>query len=177
MDSSAIRSSHGAVHICVKRIVAERHVITREKIDNARVLMPNTIGPPISGDKLDFAALRRACLRPEPFAPGEPLFWDDDHISQQMLAVHLDPENDLASRKPDTIERTVQWLLDYLRLQPGDRILDLGCGPGVYCERFSRAGLAVSGIDFSRRSIEFARAQAARDGRAIEYVYSQRHGQ
>ncbi|NTU54630.1 MAG: hypothetical protein HGA79_00090 [Anaerolineales bacterium] len=38
--------------------------------------------------------------KPEPFTPGEPLFWDDPHISKQMLDVHLNPNIEAASRKP-----------------------------------------------------------------------------
>jgi hypothetical protein len=32
----------------------------------------------VNGDKRDLARLQQ---RPEPFTPGEPLFWDDPHIS------------------------------------------------------------------------------------------------
>jgi len=38
--------------------------------------------------------------KPNPFTSGEPLFWDDPHISRQMLAAHLDPDIDAASRCP-----------------------------------------------------------------------------
>ena len=48
--------------------------------------------------------------KPEPFTPGEPLFWDDPHISAQMLKWHLNPENDVASRRPVTIQKSVQAL-------------------------------------------------------------------
>ena len=69
--------------------------------------------------------------RPAPFTPGEPLFWDDPHISAQMLEFHLNPEVEAASRKPETIDRSVQWLIAALGLEPGDTLLDLGCGPGA----------------------------------------------
>ena len=35
--------------------------------------------------------------KPRLFARTPALFWDDPHISQQMLAAHLDPAHDAAS--------------------------------------------------------------------------------
>jgi SAM-dependent methyltransferase len=48
-------------------------------------------------------------------------------------------------------------------------LLDLGCGPGLYAERFCKAGYNVTGIDFSRRSIKYAKVQALLDNTDIEY--------
>ena len=109
--------------------------------------------------------------KPEPFTPGEKLFWDDPHISKGMLATHLDPTIDLASRRPETIDRTVAWIVETLDLGPGDSVLDLGCGPGLYTQRFAQWGLRVSGMDYSRRSIEYAKQQAAEHGLDIHYRY------
>lgn len=100
--------------------------------------------------------------RPVPFTPGEHLFWNDPHISTQMLRVHLDPNIDAASRKPETIDRSVKWMIDTLALRAGDAILDLGCGPGLYASRFARAGLQVTGVDYSHNSIAYA-SQYAKD--------------
>lgn len=109
--------------------------------------------------------------KPAPFTPGEPLFWDDPHISAQMLAIHLDPNTDLASRRPETIDRSVAWMIETLGLKKGDRLLDLGCGPGLYASRFAERGLEVTGIDYSRRSIEYAKHFAADHGLNIRYRY------
>src|SRR5688572_10904091 len=94
--------------------------------------------------------------KPAPFTPGEALFWNDPHISAQMLEVHLNPEVEAASRKPETIDRSVKWLIETLGLNPGESILDLGCGPGLYASRFAQLGLQVTGVDYSHRSIEHA---------------------
>lgn len=109
--------------------------------------------------------------KPEPFTPGETLFWDDPHISSQMLEAHLNPEIEAASRRPETIDRSIRWLMDRLDLQPGDPILDLGCGPGLYASRFARAGLQVTGVDYSRRSIEYATNYARENDLNIRYRY------
>jgi SAM-dependent methyltransferase len=113
--------------------------------------------------------LLRLSERPEPFAPGAPHFWDDPHISASMLAAHLDPTRDTASRRPDVIDGSVRWLVEVLDLHPGDTLLDLGCGPGLYSERFCGVGLHVTGIDASWRSIDYARAHAAELRLAIDY--------
>jgi SAM-dependent methyltransferase len=109
--------------------------------------------------------------KPAPFSPGEALFWNDPHISSQMLAAHLNPDVDAASRRPEIIDRSVKWLIETLGLKTGDFILDLGCGPGLYASRFARAGLQVTGVDYSRRSLEYARNSAAENGLTIEYRY------
>lgn len=107
--------------------------------------------------------------KPEPFSPGEPLFWIHPYISEQVLAVHLDPNTDAASRRPETIDRYVAWLIRTLDLRPGRSVLDLGCGPGLYAARFAQYGLRVTGVDFSQRSIDYA-AQSARE-RALAITY------
>ena len=109
--------------------------------------------------------------KPEPFTPGEPLFWDDPHISTQMLKAHLDPNSDLASRRPETIQKSVDWLIATLGLQAGDAVLDLGCGPGLYTACLAEQGLRVTGVDYSRRSIEYAQEYSRQQNLGIHYRY------
>lgn len=124
-----------------------------------------------SSSGLNLDLLRHLQEKPAPFTPGEPLFWDDPHISKHMLATHLNPNVDLASRRPETIDGSVAWIVEALALGPGDSVLDLGCGPGLYATRFAQRGLRVSGVDYSRRSIEYAQQQAAQQGLDIRYRY------
>lgn len=116
-------------------------------------------------------ALRELQQKPAPFTPGEPLFWTDPYISQQMLLAHLSPHTDAASRRPETIERSVAWLIDALELQPGQSVLDLGCGPGLYALRLAERGLSVTGVDFSQNSIDYAVEQARERNLQIAYRY------
>jgi SAM-dependent methyltransferase len=108
---------------------------------------------------------------PEPFTPGEPLFWDDPHISSQMLEAHLNPDTEAASRRPETIDHIVAGLIETLGLKPGASLLDLGCGPGLYASRFARAGFRVTGVDYSRRSIAYASRYAKENDLEIMYRY------
>jgi SAM-dependent methyltransferase len=109
--------------------------------------------------------------KPAPFTPGETLFWDDPHISIQMLKAHLDPDIDAASRRSEAIDHSVKWLLETLSLKAGETLLDLGCGPGLYASRFSRAGLQVTGVDYSRHSIDYAMKYANENNLNILYRY------
>lgn len=120
---------------------------------------------------LDLNRIARLQQRPAPFTPGEVLFWDDPHISGQMLSAHLNPTNDLASRRPETISRSVDWLLETLDLHPGSMVLDMGCGPGLYAARLAEHGISVTGVDYSRRSIEYAIQYAQQHQLEIQYRY------
>ena len=101
---------------------------------------------------------------PPLYAPGSHPLWTDPHVSAGMLAAHLDPDDDAASRRPATIDATVRWVAD--QLPPGARVLDLGCGPGLYTERLAAAGFDVTGVDFSERSLEYARSR----GSGVRYL-------
>ncbi|MBN1286190.1 MAG: class I SAM-dependent methyltransferase [Anaerolineae bacterium] len=109
-------------------------------------------------DLVQLAAL--AGRRPALFEPAEPQFWTDPYIAQQMLKTHLDPDIDAASRHPAIIDATVAWIIERLGLAAGDALLDLGCGPGLYCKRFAARGLDVTGVDFSENSLRYAREHA-----------------
>ncbi len=54
----------------------------------------------------------------------------------------------------------VDFLVDALGLAPGQRVLDVGCGPGRHAHELARRGIAVHGIDISRRFIDLARQDA-----------------
>ncbi len=124
----------------------------------------------INNNQLNVALLRELSSKPEPFAPGEPLFWNDPHISLQMLESHLDPD-DGASRKRETIERTVNWLHATLPIPADAKVIDLGCGPGLYCTRMHQLGWNVTGMDYSQRSIAYAKQAANEAGQDIKYIY------
>ncbi len=53
-------------------------------------------------------------------------------------------------------------LMDWLSPQPGEQILDLGCGDGVLTEDLVATGVNVIGVDASPRQIEAARRRGLR---------------
>ncbi len=54
----------------------------------------------------------------------------------------------------------VGFLVGALGLQPGHRVLDVGCGPGRHANALGRLGIEVVGVDISERFLEVARAEA-----------------
>lgn len=58
-------------------------------------------------------------------------------------------------------EQEVAFLIDVLGLKPGDRVLDVGCGPGRHANALASAGMTVTGIDISLRFVEIANERAA----------------
>ena len=57
-------------------------------------------------------------------------------------------------------QQEVDFLVDALSLEPGNRVLDAGCGPGRHAVELARRGIEVTGIDVSPEFLELARAAA-----------------
>lgn len=103
--------------------------------------------------------------KPDLWQRSSELFWDDEHISKGMLEAHLDPDWDAASRRHSYIERSIEWLKSII--PSGSKILDLGCGPGLYTMRLSNEGYDLTGMDYSRRSIAYAKEHDTK----TRYIY------
>lgn len=118
-----------------------------------------------------FKELESVVTRPKPFEfhTTEEL-WTDDHISRRMLELHLNEKTDLASRTKEFIDRSSKWIIDHFELGKGRKVLDLGCGPGLYTTRFARSGAMVTGVDFSERSIQYAQKTAKEEGLDVRYI-------
>jgi len=61
-------------------------------------------------------------------------------------------------------EQEVDFLVDALLLEPGMRVLDVGCGPGRHSLSLARRGYDVVGIDHSREFVRLAREAATAAG-------------
>ena len=118
-----------------------------------------------------FEKLEAINARPRPFEfyTAREL-WTNQHTSERMLAYHLNENIDVSSRRTSFIERSAEWITAHFSVGADTRIVDFGCGPGLYAERLAQRGASVTGVDFSKRSIEYAREVAARKGLNIQYV-------
>lgn len=108
--------------------------------------------------------------KPVLYEKGTAFMWTDEHISKQLLDVHLNTNIDLGSRKGSTIEKTVNWILDTQKEKGKLDILDLGCGPGLYTEIFAEKGHNVKGIDISKNSIDYAINSTKEKNLKIDYL-------
>lgn len=98
---------------------------------------------------------------PLPWEEGDNIPWHESGFSQRMLSEHLSQEHDAASRRSEIIDRHVDWIHTQVLDGQSTRILDLGCGPGLYSSRLAKLGHSCVGIDYSPASIEYARDLAA----------------
>lgn len=118
-----------------------------------------------------FEELEKINERPEPFQfyTASDL-WTDEHTSKQMLSFHLNEEIDVSSRNAEFINRSVEWIVSEFNIARNFKVADFGCGPGLYSTSLAKRGANVTGIDFSGRSIEYAKEVAAREQLNISYV-------
>lgn len=118
---------------------------------------------------MNIQKLNLATQRPIVYEKGDSVMWTDLHISKQLLEIHLNSEIDAASRTPKSINNTIDFLFKFCN-QPQMKILDLGCGPGIYTEKLAEKGHHLTGVDFSENSISYATNQAQEKNLKINYA-------
>ena len=113
--------------------------------------------------------LKKICERPELWAEytAESL-WTHPDTAPGMLDYHLNNELDIASRKASSIAASVDWIIH--RFGTDITLCDLGCGPGLYCAPLAARGMRVTGVDFSRHALAYARRQASRKKLTAHYI-------
>ncbi len=110
--------------------------------------------------------------RPNPyeFYTAEEL-WTDEHTAQQMLQYHLNDNIEASSRNSTFIEKSCNWIADHFDVKD-KKVIDFGCGPGLYASWLAQKGAFVTGIDFSENSVNHARKVAEKKGLRINYIVS-----
>jgi 2-polyprenyl-3-methyl-5-hydroxy-6-metoxy-1,4-benzoquinol methylase len=119
-----------------------------------------------------YKQLKEINSRPSPFQfYTADTLWTDEYISKKMLSFHLNESVDLSSRNKDFIDRSAGWIISHFGMDAHTKIADFGCGPGLYTRLFAETSADVTGIDFSERSILYARDVAEQNGLNINYIY------
>ncbi len=124
----------------------------------------------INDNKIDLQVLKNSITKPEIDKKSTDKFWDDEHISGQMLEYHLDPEIEAASKTKETIESETSFLIKLTDMDDEKTVLDLGCGPGLYVKEFAKTGAKVTGIDLSDRSIRYANENIKLSYKNISFI-------
>jgi SAM-dependent methyltransferase len=124
----------------------------------------------LKNNAIDLEFLRTLTRKPALFTPSDFEFWADPYMAKHIIDAHLDPDTDAASRKPETIQHSTQWIAQFIKIKPSDHLLDLGCGPGLYCQQFVKYGCDVTGIDLSPNCIDYADKQLFSKNPAIKYL-------
>jgi SAM-dependent methyltransferase len=108
---------------------------------------------------------------PLPWDEGDNIPWHAPDFSDRMLREHLSQEHSAASRRLEEVEEHVNWIDHRLLFRRSSRVLDLGCGPGLYTSRLARRGHECVGIDYSPASIAYARTTAVDEGLPCTYIH------
>lgn len=67
-------------------------------------------------------------------------------------------------------EQETDALIDALGLEPGQRVLDVGCGPGRHALALAARGFAVVGVDISETFVDLAATSAADAGLDADFL-------
>ncbi len=118
---------------------------------------------------MDIELIKKLSDKPELYEKGSSVMWTDPYLSKQLLALHTNPDHDVASRSKSKIENISNWIVERAN-KPNMRILDLGCGPGLYAELLAKKGHSVIGVDISENSIQYAIQHAKLNQLNIEYL-------
>lgn len=118
-----------------------------------------------------FDEIKEINSRPKPFEfyTADEL-WTNEHTANVMLEYHLNEDIDVSSRNMAFIKRSVEWITEYFKINENCTIADFGCGPGLYTTKFAQKGASVTGIDFSKNSLNYAQKRADENGLDINYV-------
>ncbi|MBE2269172.1 MAG: class I SAM-dependent methyltransferase [Anaerolinea sp.] len=66
----------------------------------------------------------------------------------------------------------VAFLIEHLHLQPGMRVLDVGCGVGRHAVELAQRGMIMTGVDLSAGMLAQAQANAAAAGVSLDLIHS-----
>ncbi|KPJ59525.1 MAG: hypothetical protein AMJ46_10950 [Latescibacteria bacterium DG_63] len=92
--------------------------------------------------------------------------WHEDNEFWKLLDPVLFSEKRWA-----VTEEEVAGIIKLTSLEPGERVLDLCCGPGRHSLELARRGFVVTGVDRTLPYLERARAATEKEGLSVEFVH------
>lgn len=106
---------------------------------------------------------------PEPFEEGTNQIWLDPDRAEFVLKAHFDENIPGGSRESRFIEETIDFINEIAPVEKYKKVIDLGCGPGLYSQHLALKGYEVVGVDFNNKSIEYAIIEAEKKKLSIDY--------
>jgi len=94
--------------------------------------------------------------------PIEPRTW------REFFEGHAEFYDQNAFTKNTLVE--CQFLTEKMKLVPGMRLLDVGCGTGRHSIELAKSGISVTGVDISPAMLQIAQSKAAQQGVNIEWI-------
>ena len=91
---------------------------------------------------------------------------DNIEVVRKFYDQTVDYEWEILERHKVEFELTKRYLNRYIK--PGDKVLDLGGGPGKYSLYLAELGCNVTLADLSEKNVEFALNKASEQGLALE---------
>ncbi|QIW19941.1 class I SAM-dependent methyltransferase [Bacillus thuringiensis] len=106
---------------------------------------------------------------PEPFEEGTQEIWLDPDRADLVLKSHFDESIPGGSRGSGFIDETVDFINKIAPVEKYKKVIDLGCGPGLYSQKLAMHGYDVVGVDFNKKSIEYGISEAKKKFLSIDY--------
>lgn len=106
---------------------------------------------------------------PNRFATSPHDLWTSERISPFIFQSYF--TNDIYGGSKDTVfqNKSISFINDIASRFNCKKILDLGCGPGIYCSKLFSLGYESSGIDICQKAISYAQEQARNKNQNIKY--------
>nr|WP_240927531.1 class I SAM-dependent methyltransferase [Paenibacillus thiaminolyticus] len=82
---------------------------------------------------------------------------------------HFDENIPGGSRDSSFIDETIDFINNLAPVEKYKKVIDLGCGPGLYSQRLAMRGYDVVGVDFNQNSIDYAIREAQEKNLSIDY--------
>ncbi len=102
-------------------------------------------------ERADLAAWEQSGLPQEAF---------DDWLTDRVARRPTGPRARRVYGAEEVHDFARRAILDALALDPGDRLLEIGCGGGLLLQEAAAVGALATGIDHSEEMVELARAHA-----------------
>ncbi|MEX5838474.1 class I SAM-dependent methyltransferase [Bacillus velezensis] len=106
---------------------------------------------------------------PEPFEEGTQEVWLDPDRAELVLKSHFDENIPGGSKGSSFVDETVDFITKIAPVECNNKIIDLGCGPGLYSQNLALKGYNVTGVDYNKKSIDYAISEADKMNLQIDY--------